>query len=110
MTKGLPLLIAGALLASCSADKLNIPLYNAPTPGAIAADPSTGVPLLANGVLNGDRGSLGNLIQGAGIFGREDYQYFPTDGRFTAHYLAQNPLDPAGFANGLWAARYQKQK
>lgn len=108
--------LLGALafgLAGCSADKLNVPNYNSPTTEAMAKDPN-GIQLLATGILVNERGQLAGYTRDVGIFGREVYNYFTTDGRTVQNYLVglANPqrLDPGGFANGNWNGRFQNMK
>src|SRR5439155_584124 len=57
-------------------------------------------------ILFQNRASYAGFISDVGIFGRESYNFFPTDGRTYSHYVEQNPLDPAGFASGGWNPRY----
>ena len=95
---------AAMLLASCDAP--TVPNYNNPTPGGLAGDPIAGLRLAAAGILVQNRATYAGFISDVGIFGRESYNFFPTDARNMTHYLAQNPLDPAGFTNGGWAPRY----
>ncbi len=100
-------------VAACSADRLVIPNYNAPTTEGVSKDPS-GVQLLASGILANERNQLAGTNQSFGIFGREVYNYFATDGRFISNYLTGIPgpqrLDPNGFASGLWFGRYQNMR
>lgn len=108
--------LLGALtfgLVGCSADRLNVPNYNSPTSEAMAKDPN-GIQLLATGILVAERGMLAGYTRDAGIFGREVYNYFTTDGRTVSNYLVglANPqrLDPGGFASGNWNGRFQNMK
>jgi len=107
----LGLLIAG--IAACSSERLNIPNYNQPTTEGLSSDP-TAVQLLASGVLDGVRDGFAGMTRDFGIFGREVYNYFPTDGRNVSNYLVGIPgpqrLDPAGFASGNWTIRFQNQR
>ncbi len=107
----LGLLLTG--IAACNSDKLLIPNYNQPTTEGVSKDPK-GVQLLASGILAGSRNSLAGMVRDFGVFGREAYNYFATDGRFISNYLVGIPgpqrLDPAGFASGLWFVRYQNQR
>ena len=102
-----------AAVAACSADRLVIPNYNAPTTEGVSKDPS-GVQLLASGLLANERNQLAGMNQDFGIFGREVYNYFATDGRFISNYLTGIPgpqrLDPNGFASGRWFGRYQNMR
>ena len=107
----LGLLLTG--IAACNADRLVIPNYNQPTTESVGKDPK-GVQLLASGVLVGERNAMAAMVRDFGIFGREAYNYFATDGRFISNYLVGIPgpqrLDPAGFASGLWFGRFQTQR
>src|ERR687884_382020 len=84
-------LALAALLGGCSADQLTVPNYNNPTPASIAADPAA-IQYAVNGILGQNRANYSAYISDVGIFGRESYNYFPTDARFVSHYLIQNPL------------------
>jgi hypothetical protein len=107
----LGLLLTG--IAACSADRLVIPNYNQPTTEGVGKDPQ-GVQLLASGILDGTRDAMAGMNRDFGVFGREAYNYFPTDGRFISNYLNGIPgpqrIDPAGFAVGNWTGRYQNQR
>jgi len=107
----LGLLLTG--IAACSADRLVIPNYNQPTTEGVGKDPQ-GVQLLASGILDGTRDGMAGMNRDFGVFGREAYNYFPTDGRFISNYLngilGPQRLDPAGFAVGNWTNRYQNQR
>src|SRR2546430_17411900 len=74
----LGLLLTG--IAACSSEKLVIPNYNQPTTEGLGKDPKA-VQLLASGVLDGERDAMIGMIRDFGIFGREAYNYFATDGR-----------------------------
>ena len=96
--------IAVVLLAGCNADALNIPNYN-----SVATTTTPDRPLvqnLASGILLQARASLPGFYSDAGIFGRESYNYFQTDGRNTSNYLSAAQLDNAGFAAGGWTGRF----
>jgi hypothetical protein len=107
----LGLLITG--IAACSSERLNIPNYNQPTTEGLSKDPSA-VQLLSSGLLDGTRDGFAGMTRDFGIFGREAYNYFPTDGRNVSNYLVGIPgpqrLDPAGFASGNWNIHYQNQR
>ncbi len=100
-------------IGACSSEKLNVPNYNAPSVDALSKDPN-GIQLLATGILVNERNQLAGYNRDFGIFGREVYNYFTTDGRTVSNYLVglANPqrLDPGGFANGQWSGRYQNMK
>src|SRR6266571_762630 len=95
-----------ALLSVACHDWLTVPPLNDPTPGDVGKNPLTGLQLTAKGILFQNRATYAGYISDVGIFGRESYNYFSTDGRTHSHYVAQNPLDPAGFTSGGWAPRY----
>lgn len=108
-------LAIGATLASaaCGSDRLQIPQYNAPTIEGANADAVGVVRLLATGILLTDRNNRLGFVSDVGVFGRESYNYFPTDARTVSHYLIGQPgpngtrlLDPTGFASGNWNAWY----
>jgi hypothetical protein len=105
--------LLGLGLAACSTEKLVIPNYNQPTTEGVSKDPK-GVQLLASGILDGVRDAMPGMARDFGIFGREVYNYFPTDGRTISNYLVGIPgpqrLDPAGFAAGNWFGHYQNQR
>jgi hypothetical protein len=110
------LALSGALLigaAACGTDRLTIPNYNSPTVAGLASDPA-GVQLLVTGIIVGHRNNIAQPAQDFGQFGREYYDYFPTDGRTQSSYLTGilNPqrLERAGFASGGWNGRYQNMK
>jgi hypothetical protein len=103
--------LAAVTLAACNEKALEITNPNNPTVTAAAGDPAA-LQLLATGLLADYRGSRTGFIQNTAIFGREAYNYFPTDPRFTQHALIGivingiTQIDPSGFYNGLWAPEY----
>jgi hypothetical protein len=106
------LMIAGAMtltFAGCS--EPTIPNYNSPTVEAAASDPSA-LQLLATGVLSQLRGTVTGEDLTTGILGREAFNYTPTEGRNTTHYLAapNGVLDPTGFAVGNFTGPYNNQR
>lgn len=108
--------LLGALslgLAACSSDRLNVPNYNNPTTEALAKDPA-GIQYLVTGIQISERNNLAGYNTDLGIFGREVYNYFTTDGRTVQNYLvglaSPQRLDPGGFASGQWNGRYQNMK
>ncbi len=96
--------LAVVLFTGCKADALNVPNFNAPST-TTTADVAL-VQSLASGILIANRGGLPGLISDVGIFGRESFNYTPTDGRNTSNYLAVAQLDNAGFASGGWTGRF----
>jgi hypothetical protein len=105
--------ILAVAVFGCNTDKLLIPNYNQPTTEGVSKDPK-GVQLLASGLLDGTRDAFAGVNRDFGVFGREAYNYFSTDGRFISNYLVGIPgpqrLDPAGFAAGNWVGHYQNQR
>src|SRR5512134_3291554 len=95
------LALAGALLgaAACSAERLEIPNYNAPTTEGVAKDPQ-GIQLAATGMIERERAMTFERVRTPGIFGREAYYVFPTDARWVSNPLigigtgAQQRLEP----------------
>ncbi len=110
-------LACGALVlaAACNEDKLNVPNYNSPTVDGLARDPN-GVQLVATAMTISQRGRIAGYVRDVGIFAREVYNYFPTDGRTVSHYLlgigtgAAQRLDPLGFASGQWDGYFQNAR
>jgi hypothetical protein len=101
---------------ACSADKFNVPQYNAPTVTGVNGT-AQALQLYVSGVLLQERNNIGGYNNDVGIFGRESYSYFPTDARSVSHYLIGLPgpnntriLDPAGFASGQWAQWYRNMR
>ncbi|MEP7383972.1 MAG: RagB/SusD family nutrient uptake outer membrane protein [Gemmatimonadota bacterium] len=100
-------------LGACNSERLNVPNYNQPSVDALSKDPN-GIQLLATGILVNERNQLAGYNRDFGIFGREVYNYFTTDGRTVQNYLvglaSPQRLDPGGFANGRWSGRFQNMK
>ena len=93
-------------VASCA--EPTVPNYNQPTVEEAGRDPSS-LQLLATGLLSQLRGPTTGYTSDMGIFGRESFNYFPTDGRSHTHYVfGPGPLDYSGFAagGGIWNAAY----
>jgi hypothetical protein len=101
-------LVAGAVLfASACKDRLTVPNYQNPTVASITSDPTAALPLLATGVLRDDRTNSTGYVLGMGIFGREAYNYTPTEGRNTSGYLTADVKNPTSFGGGtIWANPY----
>src|SRR5881397_2107800 len=70
-----------ALLSVACHDWLTVPPLNDPTPGDVGENPLTGLQLTAKGILFQNRATYAGYISDVGIFGRESYNYFTTDGR-----------------------------
>ena len=105
------LLLAAALLPIGACSEPTIPNYNQPTVDEAGRDPSS-LQLLATGLLSQARAPMTGYTSDVGIFGRESFNYFPTDGRSHTHYVI-NPgtgigLDYSGFAAGvgIWNAGF----
>ena len=108
-------LLAASLLTIASCSEPIVGNYNSPTVEAAGQDPSA-LQLEATGLLAQLRAPLIGHTSDVGIFGRESFNYFPTDGRATTHYL-NNPgtglgLDYSGFAAGgnVWNAAYNNTR
>ncbi len=104
---------AGLLIAVSSCTEPIVPNYNTPTVAAAGADPSS-LQLLATGILSQLRGSTQGtgMALSLGIFGREAFNYTPTDGRNTTHYLAApgGIIDYSGFAVGNFGGTYNNKR
>jgi len=107
MARALYSALAASLLTLGCHDWLVVPPLNDPSPGG---DPTTTAQVLASGILFQNRATYAGYISDVGIFGRESFNYFPTDGRTHSHYVTQNPLDNAGFTNGGWTPRYRNRR
>ena len=94
--------LTGALLgaAACSADRLQIPNYNAPTTEGVAKDPQ-GIQIAVTGMLERERAITVDRTRPSGIFARELYYYFSTDARWVSNPLigigTPQRLDNGGF-------------
>src|SRR5678810_1122601 len=81
------LMLVASGVAACGLDRPTVPNYNNPTPEGLAGDPVGGVQLSANGLLFNLRAQISGWISGAGIMGRESFNYTPTEGRSTTCWL-----------------------
>src|SRR5687767_11877352 len=100
-----PFIAAAAVLAMACKEPTE-PQFNNSTPEAAGRDPSS-LQLLATGLLAQNRGGVQGYVSTVGRLGRESFNYNPTEGRNTTHYLVgPGPLDPSGFAAGIWGAHY----
>ena len=109
------LLAASLSLTIASCSEPIVGNYNSPTVEEAGKDPSA-LQLQATGLLSQLRAPTTGFTSDVGIFGRESFNYFPTDGRSTTHYL-NNPgtalgLDYSGFAagGGVWNAAYNNTR
>ncbi|MEO7456742.1 MAG: RagB/SusD family nutrient uptake outer membrane protein [Gemmatimonadaceae bacterium] len=107
-------LLAGAAflaLAACDKNDLNLTNPNSATVAGASSDP-TAFQLLATGLQVDQRGTRLGMINYTGILGRESYNFQPTEGRNTTHYLlgitvnGRQVLDPTGFAVAPWGGQY----
>jgi starch-binding outer membrane protein, SusD/RagB family len=108
LTRGL---LGAAVLATAGActQDLTVPNYQNATPESIQGDPASAVPLLASGVLRNDRDNAIGYVRDLGIFGREAYNYTPTEGRNTSGYLSVEVNTAGSFgatSASLWSSQY----
>ena len=103
------LAISAGGLAACGLDRPTVPNYNNPTPAGLAGDPVGGVQLSANGLIFQLRGQIAGWISGAGIMGRESFNYTPTEGRSTTCWLQKQDYACGGGAS-FWAGFYTESK
>ena len=102
------MLVAGGV-AACGLDRPTVPNYNNPTPGGLAGDPVGGVQLAANGLVFQLRAQIAGFISGAGIMGRESFNYTPTEGRNTTCWLQK--MDYAcGGGSAFWNGFYTESR
>jgi hypothetical protein len=112
---GFVVAVLAAGVSGCNEDNLNVPNYNAPTVDGLGRDPN-GVQLVATAMTIQQRSNITGYLRDIGQFGREVYNYFPTDGRNVSHYLlgigtgTQQRLDPLGFASGNWTGYYSNAR
>lgn len=102
------LLAASLILTLASCKEPTVQNYNSPTVEEAGKDPSA-LQLQATGLLSQLRGPMIGHTSDVGIFGRESFNYFPTDGRSHTHYVfGPGPIDYSGFAtgSGVWNAAY----
>lgn len=111
MRSGALMVVGAAALAFVACSEPTIPNYNSPTVEAAGADPSS-LQLLATGILSQLRASVTGEDLTTGILGREAFNYTPTEGRNTTHYLAapNGVLDPSGFAVGNFTGPYNNAR
>src|SRR5689334_24451556 len=102
------MLVAGGV-AGCGLDRPTVPNYNNPTPEGLAGDPVGGVQLAANGLVFQLRAQIAGWISGAGIMGRESFNYTPTEGRSTTCWLQK--MDYAcGGGSAFWNGFYTESR
>jgi hypothetical protein len=104
------LLAAALALSIAGCKEPTVSNYNSPTVEEAGKDPSS-LQLLATGLLSQLRGPVITFTSDVGIFGRESFNYFPTDGRAHTHFVVRPAvarLDNGGFAagGGIWNAAY----
>ena len=112
MRKGaISLVLLGTLgLGACSADRLEVPNYNSPTPDGASSDPVVALQLAASGILAANRAGLSPFINTVGIMGRESYNYSPQEGRNTSGYLRDADQNTSFSAGQSWGGRYGNLK
>lgn len=89
--------------SACSPDRITNP--NSPTENGVASNPLQALGLAANGVLAGQRNSIGSYLIATGQFGRELFNISPTESRAVTYYY-ENFSDPTGGASSGWSDRY----
>ena len=102
-------LLGAVALAGCSADRLNVPNYNSPTPEGAAAAPLVALAQASSGIITQMRGLGAGPIQQWGILGREAYNYTAQEGRNTTGYLV-SPNDVTGFGVGTFGGYFTLQR
>jgi hypothetical protein len=90
-------------IGACSPDRITNP--NSPTESGVAGNPLQALGLAANGVLAGERNSIGSYIVATGQFGRELFNISPTESRAVTYYY-ETFSDPTGGASSGWSDRY----
>lgn len=105
------LIVPALALVVASCDEPVRPNFNSPTVEESGKDPSS-LQLLATGLLSQFRGNVTTYALSLGILGRESFNYTPTEGRNTTHYLngLNGALDPSGFAAGNWTSTYNNTR
>src|SRR5215213_969737 len=102
-------LLTGVLaLGACSADRLEVPNYNAPTPEGAAAAPLVALAQGASGLLTQVRALWGfgnGPVSQFALYGREAFLYTAQEGRNTTGYLV-TPNDNTSFGVGTFAGYY----
>ena len=102
--------LAGAVaLAGCSADRLNVPNYNSPTPAGAGAAPLVALAQGSAGMVTQMRAIAQIPIRDFGILGREAYNYTAQEGRNTTGYLV-SPNDNTGFGVGTFGGYFTLQR
>ena len=111
MRSGALLVIGAVALAIPACSEPVVPNFNSPTVEAAGADPSS-LQLLATGILSQLRATAAGEDLTTGVLGREAFNYTPTEGRNTTHYLAapNGILDPSGFAVGNFNGPYNNAR
>lgn len=102
-------LVGAVVLAGCSADRLNVPNYNSPTPEGAAASPLVALAQASSGLITQMRGLGTGPISQFGILGREAFNYTPQEGRNTTGYLV-SPNDVTGFGVGTFGGYFTLQR
>jgi hypothetical protein len=111
MRSGILLVATAAVLAIPACSEPVVANFNSPTVEAAGSDPSS-LQLLATGILSQLRGTVIAEDLSTGILAREAFNYTPTEGRNTTHYLSApgGILDNTGFAVGNFGGPYNNQR
>jgi hypothetical protein len=109
VTLPIMLMFVAVTVVACGLDRPTVPNYNNPTPTGLSGDPVGGVQLSANGLVFQLRNQIAGWISGAGIMGRESFNYTPTEGRNTTCWLQK--MDYAcGGGSSFWAGFYTESR
>jgi hypothetical protein len=102
-------LLGAVALGGCSADRLNVPNYNSPTPEGASSAPLVALAQASSGMLTQMRGLGTGPISQFGILGREAFNYTAQEGRNTTGYLV-SPNDNTGFGVGTFGGYFTLQR
>jgi starch-binding outer membrane protein, SusD/RagB family len=105
----LALLVGLTALSACGPDLLQ-PNLNSPSVDGVDADMRSAVQLRASGALALQRAQMTGFVSDAGIYGRESFNYTPTESRNTIEYLTSTARTNASFSTGNWIARYRNMR
>ena len=87
MRSGILLVTGAIVLAIPACSEPVVANFNSPTVEAAGSDPSS-LQLLATGILSQVRATVTGEDLSTGILAREAFNYTPTEGRNTPHYLS----------------------
>jgi len=102
------LLVGACVLGACSADRLEVPNYNQPTPDGAAAAPLVALAQASSGLLTQVRALWGfgnSPVSQFALYGREAFLYTAQEGRNTTGYLV-TPNENTSFGVGTFAGYY----